>query len=92
MDLWHCYCMLDFTPNQYVLKIISFSVSWIPCTRFYVFIRSTGDIETNFAVFRAHHHVRYLILNFGNVVNLDMDLWCVDSTCWMSPLIRTVGH
>jgi hypothetical protein len=51
-----------------------FLVSLIPYTQFYAFILSTGETETIFAVLSAHY-IRYLVLNFGNVENLDFSMW-----------------
>lgn len=53
-----------------------FSVPWIPCTPFYVFIQSTGKTEAILAGWHPHRN-RYLILNFGNVANLDLNMWYV---------------
>jgi hypothetical protein len=58
------------------------SVSWIPFTRFYAFIRSTGETEAVFAL-RFSHYTRYLILNFGNVINLGINMWYVGSSFWI---------
>ena len=53
---------------------MAFSVSWIHCTQFYVFIRSIGETQP-IIVLPFAHHTRYLILNFGNIANLDLTIW-----------------
>ena len=75
-DSSHFCCKWCLISNQHVLEIMFFSASWIPCTPFYVFIRSTGKTETIFVEWHPHPS-RYLILNFGNVANLDLDMWYV---------------
>ena len=37
-------------------------------------------------------HARYLILNFGNVANLDINMWWVDSSWWIFRLIFCLGQ
>jgi hypothetical protein len=53
---------------------MTLSVSWTHCTQFYVSIRSIGETEFIFALLLAHF-TRYLILNFGNVAELDFNMW-----------------
>ena len=63
-------------PNQQVRDaIVPFSAFWILCTQSYVYMRSTGETEPGSAVRLSYHHIRYLILNFGNVANLDFNMW-----------------
>ena len=38
------------------------------------------------------HCTRYLILNFGNIANLDINMWCVGVSFLVSPLIRCLGQ
>jgi hypothetical protein len=53
------------------------SVSWTLYSLSYLPIPSIGEDlkETTFLGGRRAYHVRYLILNFGNVVNLDFGVW-----------------
>jgi len=53
-----------------------FSVSLIHSTQFYVYIRSIGETQSFLrVVLLLAHHTRYLILNFGNITNLDLTMW-----------------
>jgi hypothetical protein len=53
-----------------------FLVSWILCKPFYVVIVSIGTTKPVFIRLVRHvDHIRYLILNFGNVASLDFALW-----------------
>jgi hypothetical protein len=77
-DSSHFCCKWRLISNQHVLKMTPFPVSWTPCTPFYVFIRFTGESKSHPSRAEWHSHPnRYLILNFGNVANLDLDMWCV---------------
>jgi hypothetical protein len=67
------YEKYSITPDHGLDVMVSL-VSWIPCIRFCAFIMSIGETRSIFTV-RSAHHIRYLIINFGNVANLDYNMW-----------------
>src|SRR6266404_6416031 len=65
-------CVMLSIPICHVTTFVS--ESWTLYTRFYAHMRSTGKMEIR-TLCAMSHSSRYLILNFGNVVNLDYSVW-----------------
>jgi hypothetical protein len=70
-----CLVYVGHYTNQHIINLTPFLVSWIPCIRFYAFMHSTGETKLFSLSALLIRVIRYLILNFGNVANLNFNMW-----------------
>ena len=68
------FLLYVLSSNPQVSELTLYLVSWILCTQSCVVILSIGETEAISSV-RCVDHIRYLVLNFGNVDNLNISVW-----------------